>query len=146
MRPKKKILIVDANEQRAGVLKFALETNHFDARVCSTAAEAVEQAETWCAELAILGWPQRDLDVRRVLHGVAMRFPLGNVRTLVVADSLEPAMPDLRAHRTMCAPTMDAVLEACRYLTARKRGPRKGWQPLPPASVVPAAIAERISA
>lgn len=132
MRPPKRILLIDTDEDRRGELKFVLQTCGF--RVIQTAFGQID--------LIILQWP----------------VSAGSAKRLKEANPLTPLMvlyPVKMSELPPLVPSADAVvpesslggraelLERIRVMVARKRGPRKGFTRRPPESVQPqpAAIA-----
>ena len=113
MRPKKRVLLIDTDEDRRGELKFILETCGF--RVIQTALGEID--------LIILQWP--------VSAGSAKRLKEANPHTpLMVLYPVGITAPNVPS-ADMVMPSAGLggradLLERIRVLVVRKRGPRKG--------------------
>ena len=131
MRPRKKILLVSASEDRASILKFMLETSRFAVTACLSAAEALdllsqEQYNLLLCHLPFTGIENlidsaRTIDEAMpslVLAGKLSQLPIG----IHASAFIKPA--------DYCAAYL---LERVKVLTARKRGPQ-------PRRILPACM------
>ena len=140
MRPKKQILLVSANEDRAGVLKYMLETNGYAVTAVGSAAEALAALAAWpCWRLCELLLCELPLDGAAQLFSRARQHD-GHMQRLALAYRLREVPEDLDVDRILhgVSTTQAELLECVKLLTARKRGPRKGYK-MPPATAEPAA-------
>ena len=142
MRPRKKVLVVSANEERASVLRFTLDVWGFAVTCAPSPAEAFEllqakQYEVLLCELPLTGIERLldrgyefDREMRSmVLAGMVRKVPDGlNADAVIQMKDFSPAY----------------LLERMKILAARKRGPRFGVKPA--ASVPAPATEEQISA
>ncbi len=126
MRPKKKILCVDDNEQALSVRKFVLETRGYRVFPATSAQEALEIFE-------------RESDIDLIVSDLVMPHCNGNelVRRIKEIAPWVPAILlsgsvkhyDQNSHadaflpKGCCSP--QELLERARVLLVRKRGPRK---------------------
>jgi CheY-like chemotaxis protein len=120
MRPKKRILIVDADETRAGIWRCVLCTSGYAVRVASTAPEALNAAWEFSAEAVLVILPVPE--AQSLLRQLRQTMPL--VKTMVYADGMKEAPAELAADRVQCGrPLVADIMELLRMLTLRKRGP-----------------------
>ena len=122
MRPKKKILLVGANEDHTGVLKFLLETHHYAATTVVSAAEAEQHLRAGFYDLLLIEYPLESIE-----HLLDQAYDLDStMHSLVIAPKLRER-PELRnASAVMVGNYCSAeLLERSKVLTARKRGPKK---------------------
>lgn len=116
MRPKKKILLIDADETRRGILAFALQTNGY--AVYQAAAIGHARAVTLPAEpemsLILARWPlsAEEFEQLRKSTEVPCLAVLGNT------DGCPEGLPRI------VSPTMEDLLNQIILATRRKRGPK----------------------
>ena len=142
MRPRKIILLVDADERTRGPLAFALDTHGYRVLQAASGAQAVAIFDRAIVDLVLVVHqpPAQDGDkiVRRLKRGAAW------VPMALLGD---PAgMADQEHHAdALFRHTMPMVelLDRIKVLTARKRGPRKGSHRIALASA-PAPVAEAV--
>lgn len=147
MRPKKKVLCVDDNEQALSVRKFVLETRGYRVYAAQSAEEALEIFE-------------REGNIDLVVSDLVMPRCNGNelIRRLKETAPWVPAIllsgsvraHDQNSHADAFLPkgscTAQELLERVRILLVRKRGPRKAGMAYPGPSkgtalAAPATIA-----
>lgn len=142
MRPKKRVLCIDSDEDDLGVLTFMLETNGYRALKAKCLSEAASVLLKNGAELMIVSAAIRIDDAItavKILKGICPHTPLillchrgdlGNkfhVADMAIARNCSSA----------------ELLERIKIITARKRGPRKEPLPaLPTPEVVAVAMGE----
>ena len=126
MRPKKKILCVDDNEQALSVRKFVLETKGYRVFPATNAQEAIEIFE-------------REGDIDLVVSDLVMPKCNGNelvrrikeispwVPAILLSGSVKIYDQNSRADAFLPKGSSSAqdLLERARVLLVRKRGPRK---------------------
>lgn len=125
MRPKKHILIVDADESRAAIWRCVLFTNGYAVRSASTASEALNAAWDFNADglLLILPMPEAQSLIRQLRQNMPL------VRTLVFAEGMREMPGDIEADEyELGRPPVAAVINRLRMMTARKRGPIPGYK------------------
>ena len=113
MRPKKRILLVDSKEDRKGELRFVLE-------VCGY--RVIEHARGEIAAI-VAHWP--------IAQGTAAKLKKNNPDTpLVVLVPVADEFPLCTSADLMLWDSKSRVefLARLRILTARKRGPKKGFK------------------
>ena len=134
MRPRKKILLVDNNEQVLSVRKFMLETRGYRVITATTSAGALEQVEAalpgsidlLLADIILPGMDGNEL-VRRAkqmqpaLPALLVSAAVSNFDRASAADAFLP--------KGACSTA--EMLDRIRVLVARKRGPKKQVQPVP---------------
>lgn len=118
MRPKKRIYLIDANEERLSIRKFLLENKGF----------AVFTEVPDSCGLVIACWP-----VEKEVLTVARKL---NAPLLLLADHLNSSAPihfgaDRLLYGSSCCPW--EIVDTVRIMTALKRGPK----PKPAVSVRP---------
>jgi CheY-like chemotaxis protein len=124
MRPKKRILLIDSVEYRAGVLLFQLETNGFAVKSASSAEDALTIASAWSPELILAQYPLPQIDVAALFSDLRSISPFTNLAILSNAkDPLLDTKAD--AHIRAGAPMWE-MLDKIKAMTMRKRGPREG--------------------
>ena len=133
MRPKKRILLVDQDENRLGILRFVLSTHYFRVFGAADALEAREFLRAEYPEVLLLVWPLEQRSVEALLCANDRQSNRASV--LLVAEN-EITAPTITANRFLlgrdCRPAN--LLEASRICAQRRRGPKKK----PPRSFNPA--------
>lgn len=119
MRPRKRIILLDLDEDRRGVLAYSLGLNLYHLLQFKHPTEAVDCEP----DLIIATWPFEISPVQ------VLRRAMG-CGLLVLCPTLERAPEDLVANHVLLkgSTTTENVLECVRVLSQRKRGPRKGSQ------------------
>jgi DNA-binding response OmpR family regulator len=130
MRPKKKILLIDADRERCSVWAYVLATNGYAVHVAEDAAEAKALAVIASPDLAIAVLPMPGLDGfldwwRLAACGRAAIVICEEKRASLAeaAQDAFPSLADVTLHSNVPAAEL---LEQVKVLSARKRGPRKG--------------------
>lgn len=143
MRPRKRILCVDSDEDDLGILAFLLETQGYRAIKATCVSEAATVLMKAPVELIIVSATIRideAITAVKILKGICPHTPLillCNMRDL--GDKFHRA--DMVLSRVYC-PAAE-LLERIKILSARKRGPRKEPLPaLPTPEVVAVAMGE----
>ena len=139
MRPKKKVLLVGVDVDRASVLKFTLETCGFAVTVKTTAAEALEEMQSSRHDLLLCVWPLSGVEFL-----IDQIYVLDlDIRTLVLAANLREVPFGLNADAILTRGNCSSaeLLERAKVLSARKRGPRPMRKPVAAAPVM--SFAER---
>ena len=143
MRPRKIILLVDADERTRGPLAFALTTHVYRVLQAASGDRAVALFDRAIVDLVLVVHqpPAQDGDkiVRRLKRGAAW-VPMALLGDpAAIADQMHHA--DALFRQTM---PMVELLDRIKVLTARKRGPRKGSHRIALASA-PAPVAEAVA-
>jgi CheY-like chemotaxis protein len=126
MRPKKKILCVDDNEQALSVRKFLLETRGYRVLTASSSEQALEIFREGGIDLVLsdLIMPYMDgNELIRRMKEISPEVPAllisGSVKAFDRANRADAFLP-----KGACSPV--EMLERIRIMVARKRGPKKG--------------------
>jgi CheY-like chemotaxis protein len=123
MRPKKKILLVGASEDRLSILRFMLDTNGFAVTAVVGAAAAIEQLRAQTYELLFCEhWPLPGIE-----HLLNQAYEIDPaMRSLVLAPGLTSSPAGLNTDAVLLRGGCSSfeLLERVKILTARKRGPR----------------------
>lgn len=121
MRPRKKILLLGANELRISVRKFMLDTNGFAVTPAATAPEAFALLRTSRYDLVLCELPFDG--VGRVLDQVYDIDP--DIRTVMLKPKNQEYPLDVAVSATLAddCPALE-LLERIKVIVARKRGPR----------------------
>jgi len=139
MRPRKKILIVGADPDRASILKFILNTNGYAAIATST-AEALDQLRSESFSLLLCEMPlhgiQDFLDQARTIDS-SMRTVVTGARQV---DSAAGLWADAVYYHI---PSSSDLLERMKVLCFRKHSPVPMCKPVLSVPVNPSAEAER---
>jgi DNA-binding response OmpR family regulator len=139
MRPKKKILLIDADETRCSVRSFVLANRGFRVFPVANAGDARRTAAIADLDLVMLCWPfERGDELLNELRATCAHAP-----SLVIAEKSREAPAGLFADAILLkgACSQPEVNERARVMCARKRGPRKGAQRKQPLAECAAAIA-----
>ena len=124
MRPKKRILLVDRDENRLGVLRFVLSVHYFRVFGEAEPFDAHELLRAEYPEVLLLLWPLDQAGVEALLQANDRRPHRANV--LLVAEN-EVIQPEITVDRCLlginCTPAN--LLEAARICAQRRRGPKK---------------------
>jgi hypothetical protein len=123
MRPPKRILIIDANEDRQSITRFALETNMFR----TVSYKTVDSARTNLSvpiDAALAYWPC-DADM------LASLVRDNDCKGIVVAPQRATCPLELFADAVLLkhACAMSDIIERLKYACARKRGPKPKYKP-----------------
>ena len=130
MRPKKKVLILDADETRLGVMRFMLVTNGLAVLGAVDEEEAVRSARNSWLDVLVVAVGADIPEAHRVI--TRLRGIVPDMRVLALTDSGSDALAasdcgaDLLLRLPACGPAV--VLEAVKMLAARRRGRRKGFR------------------
>lgn len=141
MRPKKRILLIDAIEPRLSVRRYLLTTLGYRVFGAGSAEEALAIAAEHYPEMeaAVLVWPLKG--ARDLLTELHARCP--STSTMLLAEGLrelpDSLFPDCILYGRIHA---NDFLDRLKMLAARKRGPKK--KPVQSVSVEDAA-ARRIA-
>lgn len=118
MRPKKRVLLIDADIQRQAVTRFVLRTWRFEVISAAAAAEGLRLAKEERTIDAVLMWGVRG-------EGHAARAADLHQRSLLLICNGNEASRGF-AQRTLSQPKMDVLIDALKVMAVRQRGPRKG--------------------
>jgi len=124
MRPKKRILLIDTVDYRAGVLLFQLETNGYAVKSAGSAEDALSIAAAWSPELVLAQYPLPQIDVAALFAAFRSSSPF---TTLAILSGAKDPLLDTKAdaHIRAGAPMWE-MLDKIKALAIRKRGPRQG--------------------
>jgi two-component system response regulator CpxR len=127
MRPRKKILCVDCNEQTLSVRKFLLETRGFRVIPTQTSVQALEILGTfqpYALDLLICELLMPDMDGNELVRRAKQLLP--ELPAMIVSNTVNAFERALYANvflpKGTCSPT--EVYEWSRRLTTRKCGPK----------------------
>jgi two-component system response regulator CpxR len=130
MRPKKRILLIDTNEERQSLRRFLLETNGYYVLSAASAEETRALIATEPLDLIVCAWPLLQIDAAALLNELHCLDPYQRVLVLCDGQMAQPLA--LRAHAVVLPKISAAeLLERVKIMSGRKRGPRK----MPPLSV-----------
>jgi hypothetical protein len=130
MRPKKRILLIDAVEPRLSMRRFMLTINHYAVFSAGSAEEALTVAAECDPVVAVLIWPLKG--ARELLNKLHGDFPL--TATIILAEGLKELPEAIYPHAILYGNiSANAFLYRLTVLAAGKRGPRK--KPVQPVSV-----------
>jgi two-component system response regulator CpxR len=136
MRPKKRILLIDTDEQRLSARCFLLKTHGYVAMGTSTSEEAADVLRGW-VDLILAAWPLRNDPLTDLLRQVIAAGT--GIPVIVIAKRPEDARVLADAILPGLTTTPAELLERVKVMSRRKRGPRKGTvYSKSPASVAPA--------
>jgi DNA-binding response OmpR family regulator len=139
MRPKKKILIVSASEERASILRFTLYVRGFDAAAVLSAEAATVAIREALYDLLLCDLPL--VGVEQLLAKVHASD--SGMRTVVLASRRSALPQGLYADAVMAAGYLpEDLVDRIKIMTARKRGPKPAAKPVDsvPVPVVYEAI------
>jgi CheY-like chemotaxis protein len=148
MWPKKRILLIDTNEERQSIMRMVLKTWGYAVEIAADAESAVVQQLEKPFELVIGRWPLRGIAAIEMLQQLKQAHPYG--RNLVLSAKNEPpaavrAEVDMTLILSQYTPAEqnNVLRQHCKNLCAIKRGPRKKL----PSKIPPATLTtQRISA
>lgn len=119
MRPKKRILLIDSNSERAGALRFMLGCRSYNVFSAATADEACSLLDKAAPIDTVL--VQGDfIDLVTLLYDLHALAP--HVPQMVIAGRDQAG---ICADITLRRPTTEELLDRLCFACARKRGPRK---------------------
>ena len=113
MRPKKRILIIDKDDIRRGVLAYGLRVHGY----CVQQATKIIQAEGYATDLILGYWPLPEKQFVEL-------WRKSDVPCVIVLRPTESCPAELPR---IVSPTMEDLLNQIIILTRRKRGPKKGF-------------------
>jgi len=142
VRPKKRILLIDSNENRQSMRRFVFETRGLAVFSASTPDEARDLSRDAHPDVVIAVWPFTGGDLAQLVDQVREEAPFAP--SLLIVENLSVPPTSIVADATMCkgAFSMADVVERIKVLAARKRGPRPGFK-ITPAPVEIADLEER---
>jgi DNA-binding response OmpR family regulator len=124
MRPKKRILLIDANEDRMGQLRFLLWTHKYAVFSASSAAEGRSLFGPCIPDLVIVASDLADRDAAlKTLHEANPFVP-----QIVIAPA--KATCNAIADAVLFGPPPEELLERIIVMAARKRGPHSAKPPV----------------
>jgi CheY-like chemotaxis protein len=133
MRPKKKILLIDADEERLSVRRFTLTTNQFKVFSATSAAEALSAARDFEPEVALIVWPFDG--AARFVEKLRAWAPF--TKTLLLAEGSQAQPEGIVTDMALWgSPSASELLDRLKTLAACKRGPKK----MPPAPAMETAV------
>ncbi len=131
MRPKKVILLVDANEQALSVRKFMLETRGYRVAEAPNAAAALERFQSGGIDLVLSELLLPGMDGNEMVRRMKTESPdtpallvSSTVKDFGRADAADAFLPKGAANPT-------EMVERIRMLLVRKRGPKKAHHVAP---------------
>ena len=141
MRPKKRILLIDADQDRRSVFNFILTTHAYAVFPASNAAEVLSAVKEFALDAAVIAWAP--LESKKILLLLRKHSPY--TRTLVVAEGVALRPLDAVADMVLWGrPLMCDFLEKLALVAGRKRGPKK-IPPVPMPGYQPAVQAQNYS-
>ena len=139
MRPKKKALLVDTDENRLSILRFVLKVHRYAVRGVDNSVSAIAEIVDWDPELIIVSTPLPSVNLRKLFADFTNISPA--MSTLLISDK-SLLLDQGYAQATLLSTVRPAeLLERVKVLVARKRGPRK----FPVRSVTPEVAVRRIA-
>ncbi len=143
MRPKKRIFIIDTNEDSQGVLRFLLQTHAFQVFAASSVEQARRDFECCAPELIVASFGTRGL--QQLLGDLHKLNPFVPSLLLAQGSAKQPVsiVADATLFGSSC--TSAQIIEMVKVMAARKRGPRPTLKQ-PVKSETPDVAAERWSA
>jgi DNA-binding response OmpR family regulator len=128
MRPKKKILLVGASEDRLSVLKYLLRTNGYAVIDAASSKDALEQlilldVDLLLCELPLAGVEEMLLqghNLNPAMHAMA----IGEISAEIAASLHADVIYQNRPFKNQPSPA--EILDRVKVLTRRKRGPLQG--------------------
>lgn len=125
MRPKKRILLIDFNENRQSAVRFMLQTNGF--HVISAAAPLKGSLDHH-PELILGIWPVQPAYFTELAKAAGLP-------SIVVVSETDDHPSNFMADTVLLNPTPAELLERIKVMSARKRGPKRAFplnqQPAP---------------
>jgi CheY-like chemotaxis protein len=124
MRPKKRILLIDTNEDRQAVLRFLFVTHAYHVISAGSADEARQLIATEDPELIVCAYPLAGADADTLLDQLRQVIPF--TPSLLLYQGKGPG-PQLGKADAVVPQSISRVelLERTKLMSARKRGPRK---------------------
>jgi|GEM_PF-807902 len=125
MRPKKRILVADSNEQSLSVRKFLLETRGYCVLACHTSREALAVAAEGNLDLIIANLAMPEVDGAELVRRAKSFNP--QMPAILFSTRLRFYDKDMPAE-VFIPMGMDSpaeMIERIRVLLVRKRGPKK---------------------
>jgi two-component system response regulator CpxR len=128
MRPKKRILVADNNEQSLSVRKFQLETRGYHVLACNSSREALALAAEGNLDLIIANLAMPEVDGAELVRRAKSFNP--QMPAILFSTRLRFYDKDMPAE-VFIPMGMDSpaeMIERIRVLLVRKRGPKKSAQ------------------
>ncbi len=124
MRPKRKILLVDGDEVRASVWRMVFWAHAFAVTVAADAAQALGQVKLTDFELIVLAISTpEDFEGLPAKLGEISRSPRLMLAHLCLPPAAVVVERSMKGGFSPCE-----VLEVVKVMSARRRGPRKGFR------------------
>jgi CheY-like chemotaxis protein len=133
MRPKKKILLVSASEERASVLRFMLMTSCFAVTSVTDRTAALAELEAQPFDLLLCDLPLSGISY--LVEDAHEAYPF--MPSIVLGASAQDIASKLCASAIyQRLPSSAELLEQIKILVARKRGPKPQTKPSLPVPVI----------
>lgn len=127
MRPRKRILLIDADETRRGILAYALDVHRYEVHQCETVGEVLPML--WVVEIdVILGrWPLPAKEFGTLWRSTETPcLAIIGPKDILSDDPID----GIYQFPPITSPTTEDLLNQIKTLTARKHGPKKGYKPI----------------
>jgi two-component system response regulator CpxR len=130
VRPRKRVLLIDANEDRSGILRFTLEEVwKYRILLAKTAEEAIYTLASEWVEIVLLDMTiPASLPCLEKLKAIAPHIPMVLIGTMRDMEMAGTRLADAFFTRSISAMEL---LERLKVMSARKRGPRPCTAPVP---------------
>jgi CheY-like chemotaxis protein len=121
MRPKKKVLIVDMNEESLGILRFLIKTQRYAVYSASSTIEAIGALDQENYDLLIIRNPLDGIEaILQIQKEKNDRIPI-----IILNKSVQNLDYSL-ANFVLNEPTNAEIMDKIAILVKRKRGPKPG--------------------
>jgi len=130
LRPKKKIVLLEADEDQRGILRYTMRIWGYKVRGVGTAAAAEMAAREYDVDIFVLRQGLPGAEMEQLVKELNWQQPKAKVLLVTPKLAFLPAEIDaVRFDRVLSrgAATPMGIREALHILKQRKRGPRKGF-------------------
>jgi CheY-like chemotaxis protein len=144
VRPKKRIVLLDPSEGRQSILRYLLRTNGYHVISASSPTEAWGAFLDDNPDLLLACWaspsPEEEAAMGSLLDQI--HTERRGIPTVLLADDLREAPQRVVCERTLLKGLCDSatILDHCKLMTGRKRGPMPGSVDPPKKPVRSAAL------
>lgn len=128
MRPKRRILLIDSDENRMSIRRYLFITRGFAVFSAPSADEARHLIASCYPDLVVATWPLAGADLGKLLSEIHDDSPTSHL--LLLAERLtevpDGVFVDAALLKSACSAT--DIIERAKLLCVRKRGPQKTAQ------------------
>jgi CheY-like chemotaxis protein len=135
MRPRKRILCINDDEQELSVLRIVLETNGYRVIPAASGEQAIGLFPENRIDLVLADYAMPQMDGDQLIERLKQMAP--HIPMILLGVDLWPTHADALLLKRACPAS--ELLDRIKVRSARRRGPRQGWKLEAGVRIAPAA-------